>query len=323
MNNLKKFNISLKKYGFLNTFLKVFKYLFRDQFLQISAKKNGLDFKIKSDFFDVTRGDQVIRLSLRHKVYASDIINSFDYYFNAVDPIIFNGVTLVDYSTPRYHKVSGFKLMPILFPSLAEPIVTTEQYLEFSDIRNGSVVLDLGAYSGLTSIMFKEIAGKEGRVIAIEADSKNLKTMLSNYELYESITSNKIEVIEGAIWNHCDGVEFSAESNMGSSASEIVGQRGEVTMVQSYTFHALAEKLNLDRVDFIKCDIEGAEAVIFNDDLFFNRFRPRIIIEPHIVDGVETTERCIASLLNYGYKCNVIEQFGVSLPLIECYPQNN
>ena len=74
------------------------------------------------------------------------------------------------------------------------------------------------------------------------------------------------------------------------------------------------------KIDYIKCDIEGAERVIFEDSNFFENFKPRIIIECHVVDGIDTTKKCVEDLSKYGYKCRPIEQFGVSLPLIECYP---
>jgi hypothetical protein len=83
-----------------------------------------------------------------------DIIDSFEYYYNSVFPIDdFNGNLVVDFSNPKYHEVVGFESQPIIFPSLAEPIITTTQYLDFADLQNDSVVIDLGAYSGLTSIL--------------------------------------------------------------------------------------------------------------------------------------------------------------------------
>jgi FkbM family methyltransferase len=51
---------------------------------------------------------------------------------------------------------------------------------------------------------------------------------------------------------------------MGSSAASIVGNnRGLVSKVASFTLSSIANKFKLQRVDFIKCDVEGAEKVIF------------------------------------------------------------
>ena len=75
----------------------------------------------------------------------------------------------------------------------------------------------------------------------------------------------------------------------------------------------------MDKVDFIKCDVEGAESVIFNDDEFFNKFKPKIIVEPHYVNGELTLMKVQNSLKKYGYKFDLIEQHGVALPLLHCY----
>lgn len=76
----------------------------------------------------------------------------------------------------------------------------------------------------------------------------------------------------------------------------------------------------MSRVDFVKCDIEDAEAMIFDNESFFRRFRPRIIIETHLVNGVLTNRQCIDALSRHGYRCEPIEQLGVTLPLLACAP---
>lgn len=291
------------------------------QGLERRAERNGMQCLITASYLDFIDGNRVIRLGRQHWFYGFDILNSFDYYFNAVRPLRFNDIELVDYSTPRYHDVNDFDLMPVFFPSLSEPITTTQQYLSFANLKPGCVVIDLGAYSGLTSIYFRELVGDAGRVIAMDADEKNLDAINRNLALYRRLTGNEVEVVFGAVWNHSDGLNFSSEGNMGSSAIEIVGKtRGENKLVQSYTLSKLSDQLELNRVDFIKCDVEGAERVIFEDAEFLNRYSPRIIIETHLVEGQETTDKCIADLSRFGYVCKRIEQVGVSLPLLECYP---
>jgi FkbM family methyltransferase len=290
--------------------------------LSIRAKSLEITIKLGAHYLDLYRNTQIIRIALKHLIYADDIISSFEYYFSAVKPQSFNQYEIVDYSTPRFHNVIGFDLMPVAFPSFSEPLVTTNQYLHFANLKPGDTVIDLGAYSGLTSIVFKEKVGNLGRVIAVDADSDNMKTIAENIKLYKSITGNNIDIIFGAVWNHSNGLSFSTEGNMGSAASEIVGvNRGSVDMIRSYTLSALCEIGKVKSVDFIKCDVEGAEAVIFEDEKFFQSHRPRIIIETHLKDGIETTDKCIFDLTKFGYECRKIIQTGVVLPLIECYPK--
>jgi FkbM family methyltransferase len=182
-------------------------------------------------------------------------------------------------------------------------------------------VLDLGAYSGLTSILFCQAVGTSGTVVAVEADRRNIACLRRNVANFRKYGRGTLLVCEGAVWSSNDGLEFSSEGNMGSSAASILGRnRGSAHMVPSFTLSALCARFDLSRVDFIKCDIEGAEQVIFGDEAFFERCRPRIMIEPHVVGGVETTAACASQLQRFGYTCTRIEQEGVSLPLLQCVP---
>jgi hypothetical protein len=109
---------------------------------------------------------------------------------------------------------------------------------------------------------------------------------------------------------------------MGSSAVEIVGRgRGQSVRVPTFTLSQIVERCALKRVDFVKCDIEGAERVILDDDAFFARSQPRLILETHVVDGEETTQACIDALVRHGYRCQRMEQHGVTLPLLACSPE--
>lgn len=290
-------------------------------YLRIKAFKGHIKIIFGENFIQFSKLNKSIRISRLHILYGLDIINSFEYYFNAVEPLQVNDFFLVDYSSPKFHNVIGYSRHPIYFPSLAEPLSTTNQYIEFSNLSAGKVALDLGAYSGLTSIIFKELVGRDGVVIAVDADASNYEAAKINFNSYFGSTGTSIHLLFGAVWNHNLGLNFSTEGNMGSSASDLVGEaRGLVSLVPSFTLSAIADQYSLTKVDFIKCDIEGAESVIFNDDVFFSKFRPRIILETHLIDGVDTALACSLQLSKYGYVCSPIQQDGVTLPLLQCVP---
>lgn len=261
---------------------------------------------IQDKIIEVTKGNKKIIVSTRHMIYIRDIVTQFDYYFNSVASVD----NVVDYSTAHAHKVEGFDLFPVVFPSFSEPILTTAQYTDFANLQPGNVVIDLGAYSGLTSIVFAEKVGRDGLVIAVEADEDNYKCAEINTNRYYI---KNIDLLYGAAWSHNKGIEFSCEMNMGSSAVDIVGGRGRVTKVPSYTLSDIAR--GLDRVDFVKIDIEGGEVEVVKDWEFFNRCNPKMIIETH---GKGTDEAVQSTLESYGYTVRHIVQEGVRFPLLEC-----
>lgn len=293
-------------------------------YASILCNKKKLIIKKYKFFIDICDNSKkrCIRISNKHLNYVFDIINSFQYYYKAVEPLCIDGINIVDYSTPRYHNVKGYNLHPIIFPSFAEPLSTTRQYLKSAHLKAGSIVLDLGAYSGLTSILFDQLVGDRGRVIAVDADKINVEYIKKNLFLYEKITKRKIDLLIGAVWKDNNGLFFSNEGNMGSSAVSIVGKRGDnkVSKIKSFTLFKITELFHLKKVDFIKCDIEGAEAYIFNNKNFFKKFKPRIIIELHVVNSKSTYKNCVDELSKFGYKFKNIKQNGVQLPLLECQP---
>jgi tRNA A58 N-methylase Trm61 len=145
-------------------------FIWSEILLLSQLRENGISISRHRNQIDFVVGTKTVRLHKRHSIYSADIIQGFNYYFGSVEPFLEGHQEIVDFSIPKFHTVKGFDLIPIHFPSLAEPIETNSQYINFASLRPGDTVLDLGAYSGLTSIFFKEIVGKEGRVVAVEAD---------------------------------------------------------------------------------------------------------------------------------------------------------
>ncbi len=266
-----------------------------------------------------------IWLSRANAIYTSDMAIFFEYYFNAVAPFQLpgGGDQVVDYSTPRFHKVTGFEDFPVLFPSLAEPYQTCEQYLDFARLQEGQTVFDLGCYSGLTAIAFSKAVGGTGRVISVEPDPRNFSACVENVNLHRRVNGlDTITLLPVAVSSTSGRLKFSAEGSMGSSAVSIVGaHRGAVIEIPCTTLDDLAKQSGVERVAFIKMDIEGSELeVIRNAGSFLRVHQSRLIIEPHIVNGALCTGELIALLTSYGYECNVIAQIGLSAPLLTATP---
>ena len=287
------------------------------------AASFGVSVRFGTEFIEAVKGCNVIRLSRRHEVYLLDCVMFFDFYFQAVKSFEVGGRKIADFSTPRFHEVVGFDDFPVQFPSIPEPYVTLDQYLSFASLKDGDIVFDLGVYAGLTSIVFSRTVGSRGRVFGFEADKTNFGMATTNLELARrfGLPANVL-VVPKAVWSHEGGLEFSAEAAMGSSAVSFVGTgRGSTVKVPTTTLEAFCSEQGVHRIDFIKIDIEGAEVhVLESSQQLLSRFRPRIMIEPHLIDGQMTTDRCCAILKDAGYATRVVDQYGASAPLIEALP---
>jgi FkbM family methyltransferase len=183
--------------------------------------------------------------------------------------------------------------------------------------------LDLGAYSGITSVAFAREVGFTGEVFAFEPDNKNFRAATETVNTARSFGYPPVTLINKAVWCHDDGLDFSVEGAMGSSALSIVGaERGSIVRVPTTTLTRFVKERQIKHIDFIKIDIEGAEVEVLDSSReLLSQMRPKIIIEPHIVAGILTIKRCRQILAEIGgYKIRVMDQLGVSLPLITATP---
>jgi len=277
-------------------------------------EEKKLQLEEKDDKYIIISEDRQIWIALKQNIYIKTIMWFFDYYFYSVDYEIIDEKKIVNFSVSKKHKIKGFDQFDVFCPSVAEPFETIQQYLDFADLKSKDVVIDLGAYSGLTSIAFSQVVGKEGKVIALEPDIFNYECAEKN--ILNDTLFNNISLLNVAVWKESGFLEFSTEQNMGSSATAVVGNRGLVKKIPCMTLSDIAKRFNLEKIDFIKCDVEGAEAFIFEDYEFFQKYKPKIIIETHIVNGSFCDDICIDRLTKYGYNYFRINQKGLEMPLL-------
>jgi FkbM family methyltransferase len=283
------------------------------------AASSGVEVVVRDVFLDLQKPGKILRIRRAHDFYLTHIVENFDFYFGSVVPVPEGDCLLVDMSGPRFHRLKGFSDLPFLFPSHTEPYEATEEYLKFACLSAGQVVLDIGAYSGVTSISFAKAVGERGHVYAFEADAVNYGCAAENIALAKRwMGVENITLVHKAVWSHCDGILFSNELAMGSSAVEITGGgRGLESRVASTTLEDFCRERNVQQVDLIKIDIEGAEIeVLEHAARWLTGRKARLIVEPHHVNGTLSTDRCVAVLERAGFSVRLTEQVGVFPPLI-------
>jgi FkbM family methyltransferase len=153
-------------------------------------------------------------------------------------------------------------------------------YLVRKFINKGDYVIDLGANLGYYSLIFSKLVGETGRVFSIEP-----------VELFRTIfalnTQNQknIEMIPYAIGN-----TNNETIKMGVPATSAYFSHGRTHVLSSeenctMTFDAIVMRPdaifnNLEKLNYIKCDIEGYENIaipLFKDILL--KFKPVLQIE--------------------------------------------
>jgi FkbM family methyltransferase len=282
--------------------------------LRIYGAMKGIKVSFSASKILFKRNGHTILLGKSNLAYSRDVITNFEFYFKSTTDI------KKDFSQPGYHNISGFTDFPIHTPGLPEPMETLKQYCGFLKLKAGNTILDLGSYSGLSSIIFSQLVGPTGTVIAIEADPVNAVSSETNFQKAKVAWGHSPHLVKKAIWHEETVLEFASEANLGSAVKELL-PRSKIpgVLVSTVTLSKLVSDFNLKNVDAIKADIEGAEYWAFSDKKFFSEYHPKIIFEP-AEEQSELTKgsQVIALLETYGYCCTRIEQIGSPLPLIFC-----
>jgi FkbM family methyltransferase len=142
-------------------------------------------------------------------------------------------------------------------------------------VKPGDVVIDAGACWGDTALNFAHLAGAEGKVFSFDFTS-NVEVFKKNVALNPTLAP-RIVLIEKAVWkNSQDRLSF----NDGGPGTSVGDARQEgIGYVQSIAIDDLVAEQHLEKVDFIKMDIEGAEQDALNGAReTLRRFRPQLAI---------------------------------------------
>ena len=157
--------------------------------------------------------------------------------------------------------------------AILEQFNTRDYYQNFLE-EDDKVILDLGANIGLFAIHALPWAD---RIVCVEPTP-------SHFELLEQLTSefDTIERVQYAVSPIDAPVIFYTE-NSNSTMNSLIPRSGEQLVVEGLTLESLAKKCNLDRIDFIKMDIEGSEYIVLNESTvdYILKNVPKILIEFH------------------------------------------
>ena len=127
--------------------------------------------------------------------------------------------------------------------------------------KPGAVIIDIGAHIGLFSVIASQITGAAGKVYAFEPAP-------STYELLQktlAINHNEsvIETFQKAVGRETGKITFFVSDGQADNGNSLVNYKDDRPLhaidVEVTSVDAFIKEKKINRLDFIKIDVEGAE----------------------------------------------------------------
>lgn len=251
-------------------------------------------------------GHKKVRLPLSQPLYwesINNLKNVFDFNKKVK-------VNLTNSSRDRYYtnlNTLGFNVELFAAPRtiltqflLKQYEYTTEDNISIG-VQPGDIVIDGGACWGETTIFFANQVTESGKIFSFEFIPGNIELLNKNIELNPKLRK-RIELLKNPLWFESNVKMYFQDRGPASRVS--LGDFNESeNETYSLTIDDLCEQKKLEKVDFIKMDIEGAEQnAIKGAEKTIKKFKPKLAISIyHSMDDFANIIHLINGY-NVGYK---------------------
>ena len=182
-------------------------------------------------------------------------------------------------------------------------------------VKEGDVVIDIGANCGQYTSYLSRLVGSSGKVFSIEPAKATLKILenvvhklrLGNIEIKEVALAEKSRKCGLITPTDGQNIPLLGEAHLQMNRELLSGKK---ETVECSTLDELVNDSGLEeKITFIKCDVEGAELMVFRGGRkFLSKYHPVILCEieqRHTKRYDYTPEAVFAFLKDIGYRAFV------------------
>jgi FkbM family methyltransferase len=168
--------------------------------------------------------------------------------------------------------------------------------------KRGELVIDVGAYIGSYTLEASKAVGSEGKVIAIEAEPSFFNSLLFNVQLNQA---DNVTPLNLAAWDK----EAMLELHTGYASPSLIGLPRELSKpikVEAMPLDKILAKVGVDKVDWVKIDVEGAEVEVLRGmgKTIGQSPKLKLVVEVHHDKGAE----CLSILRRKGYQVRWLDK---------------
>lgn len=181
-----------------------------------------------------------------------------------------------------------------------------DYYQFYYNVKNDDIVIDGGSNFGHLSLMFLKKINK-GFVYCFEPDKHNIEKMKINFSLNNDISEN-YDIVDLLMWDNNDLVDFQESGTVASSAHWFSSNEN-IVKKQATTLDSWSKINNINKLDFIKMDIEGAEIeAIYGAKQIIEKFKPNFAIASyHIINDEPTYIKLESFFSSIGYPYKTVK----------------
>lgn len=226
----------------------------------------------------------------------------------------FNGLKF--YKAVKHQKQTSLQFSnlphPVMFRgiysdyAIFEQIFVEHQYTLPIDLINPSTIIDLGANVGYASVYFAN-QFPTATIFSLEPEKNNFNIALENTKAYKNI---RLE--HGAIWHVAETIHIT-DNGFGEAGFMVENGNGP-NAIRAFTVQEIMRLMDVQTIDILKIDIEGAEKEIFENN--YETWVPNtkiIIVETHDRYKKGTSKAIFNTIAKYDFS---LELKGENLILI-------